>query len=78
MDFLRVEKSPKAKGVPWTDFKEGQNEKQISAGAKSHFLPKNTEFFQKLTFFSKISVRRGGGSCPLLPPWVRPWLYVPF
>ena len=53
------------KGVPRTNFKEGENEKKFQ-GAKSHFLPKNNKFFKKLTFFPEKSVRQGG-SCPLCP-----------
>jgi len=41
--------------------------KKIQGGAKSHFLPKNTNFFQKLIFFLEKFVNQGGARAPLPP-----------
>jgi len=42
--------------------------KSRGGGQNPLFLPKNTNFFQKLIFFLEKSVHQGGGSCPPLPP----------
>jgi len=47
---------------------EGGKMKKKFRGAKSHFLPKNTNFFQKLIFLSEKSVRREGGQLPPSAP----------
>ena len=56
-----------ARAYPELILEGGKMKKKILEGAKSHFLLKNTKFFQKLTFFQNNLFTRGG-SCPSLPP----------
>jgi len=66
------------KGVPLTDFRGRQNGKKNSRGAKSHFLAKNSNFFQKLTFFSEKFVHQGGGAAAPLYPTPPPGMPMNF